>query len=447
MMNNLHAVWYRATLLGALLVTLSVSDEGNTGLNLDFDREGKWIVLPYAFTSESTGASAGGVAIAQGLLQPQTTMVASVFGGLEQDVMINGEESGENLSGGLLIFENLKVPYTQRLFFSTLGYTMTLPKQTFYLDSRHDSSEDEGWLTSGLSTYLNLNFTYVLPTGEGIENPEGEYHYIQGFPVDREGYGGGMPFVTGRTTMGINLFYQRQSFDNYRNIVSPATDTVPKWNSQGVRAFFAHDNTDWRENPSRGYSFFLQYSKDFGKAHSLQAWDFLEFKASKYYALETFSSTRQNVLAFNFWTAYSFSWERDTERYPGIAEGRPPFWDGPRLGGYTRMRGYNTGRFNDKAALYASAEYRAVLEWNPIKEGVFGDWAAEYVPLDWFQVVGFVEAGRVNGSYDTDLLRDLKYDVGLSLRAFAAEVPVRLDVAYGDEGVNVWVMVKHPFDM
>jgi hypothetical protein len=40
----------------------------------------------------------------------------------------------------------------------------------------------------------------------------------------------------------------------------------------------------------------------------------------------------------------------------------------------------------------------------------------------------------------------MKFDAGISLRAMAAQVPVRVDLAYGDEGANFWVMVFQPFD-
>jgi outer membrane translocation and assembly module TamA len=66
--------------------------------------------------------------------------------------------------------------------------------------------------------------------------------------------------------------------------------------------------------------------------------------------------------------------------------------------------------------------------------------------VDWFQVVAFAEAGRVHDQYNIDLLSDMKYDVGLSLRALVSELPLRLDVAYGEEGANLWLMVRHPFD-
>jgi outer membrane protein assembly factor BamA len=124
-----------------------------------------------------------------------------------------------------------------------------------------------------------------------------------------------------------------------------------------------------------------------------------------------------------------------------IDANRPPPWEGARLGGYNRMRAYDNNRFSDKAAFYATAEYRAVLDWNPLRKN-------DYIPVavDWFQVVAFVEAGRVNDNYDFDLLTDMKYDAGLSLRAMAAQIPVRFDIAYGDEGVDFWLMVYQPFD-
>jgi hypothetical protein len=105
------------------------------------------------------------------------------------------------------------------------------------------------------------------------------------------------------------------------------------------------------------------------------------------------------------------------------------------------MRAYENNRFSDKAVVYAAAEYRAVLDWNPLRKN-------DYLPVavDWFQVVAFAEAGRVNDTYNTDLLKDMKFDVGISLRAMAAQVPVRFDIASGSEGVNFWIMTYQPFD-
>ncbi|MEA3418527.1 MAG: hypothetical protein U9Q90_03930, partial [Campylobacterota bacterium] len=247
-------------------------------------------------------------------------------------------------------------------------------------------------------------------------------------------------------TVGLKTFYQDQDIENWENSAPwPGFTSKPEWNTEGLRFFLLHDNTDYDLNPSRGYNFQLQYSRDFGEGDNLQSWDFLEFKYNKYFNLDTFSFTQQNVLALSFWTGYSFSWDTENEVYPGIDSHRSPMWEGGRLGGFIRMRGYDNNRFSDKAVIYGTAEYRAMLDWNPFKTTKF---LQKYSPvaIDWFQIVPFVEAGRVNDKYNADLLKDLKYDVGISFRAFAAELPVRFDVAYGDEGTNMWVMFQHPFD-
>ena len=403
-----------------------------------------WIILPYAFTSDSTGLAGGIGVIKQGLFQPQTTMVASVFRGGEEDIITNGQNDVSNFSGGFFAFSDYKLPFTNRLFFSLISLKSDFPKQQYYLDGSNNSSDKNVLTTSGEVNFFNTTFKYVLPLGEGKENPEGLYKLIDGFAQDREGYGNGTPFVTGQTSIGIKTFYQENSFDNWLDFdlwKNEVRTSVPVWNSNGLRFFLTHDNTDFDLNPSRGYHFDLQYSQDYGKGDSLQSWDFLEFKFNKYYSLDTFSFTQQNVLALSVWTGYSFSWDTNEEIAPGIAKNRPPVWEGARLGGYSKMRGYNTDRFSDKAVFYATAEYRAVLDYNPLKKN-----SLVPVAVDWFQVVAFVEAGRVNDKYNFDLLTDLKYDAGLSLRAMVAQLPVRFDIAYGDEGANMWVMIQHPFD-
>lgn len=431
-------------LLSSLLMAEGI-DDNNTSLNLDFEREAVWTFLPYAFSSDSTGFAGGVAVIAQGLLQPDTTFVASLTLGAEEDIITNGKPDTESFGGGLIAFDNFKIPYTDRLFFTTFGYMTTIPKQSLYLDSSHGSSEDDVLITSGESNFFTATFRYVLPLAEGIDNPEGRYDLKDGFAMGRETYGNGTPFVTGRTELGLTAFYQDQSIDNVKGALHPG-DAPVEWDSRGLRFFVSHDNTDYDDNPSRGYNLFLRYSKDFGAGDSMQSWDFIEFKASKYFNLDTFSFTQQNVLAFNFWTAYSPSWDTNNEFLPDVDAHRTPLYDGPRLGGFTRMRGYDQNRFLDKASIYATMEYRAVLNYNPIKNGDWGEWIAKHAPVDWFQVVGFVEAGRVNDTYDFELLEDLKFDVGVSFRAMVAELPVRFDVAYGDEGTNMWVMIQQPFD-
>jgi len=400
------------------------------------------VYIPYAFSTDSTGLAGGIGVIKQGFLQPQTTAIATLFYGAEQDIITNGEADTANFSGGFAAVFDYLLPGTDRILFSVLGLKAYYPKARYYIyDHTNDSDKNNYIESSGDADLMYATFKYVLPMGDGLDNPEGLYILKNGFVTGREKKGGGTPFVTGRTSLGLSTFYEHYTFENYLPGTLRSTEGIQAWDTNGLRFFIDHDNTDYDLNPSRGYQFKLQYSRDFGWGDADQTWDFLEFKYNHYVELPTFSFTQQNVLAMSLWTGYSFSWERDNEYLPGIAAHRPPPWEGARLGGMFRMRGYNTDRFSDKAVLYGTAEYRAILDWNPFRKN-------DYIPVavDWLQLVGFVEAGRVHDTYNLDLLQDMKFDVGISLRAMAAQVPVRVDIAYGDEGANFWVMVFQPFD-
>jgi hypothetical protein len=424
-----------STLYADETFTYKTNESIQEALDINITQSKDWIVLPFAFSSESTGVTGGIGVIKQGLFQPQTTLVASVFSGLPEPVITDINQKDANFAGGFFYFSDYKLPFTDRLFFTVIGLKSFFPNTQYYFDGANNSNKDDVFKTSGSSDFVNTTFKYVLPIGEGIDNPDGLYTLKHGFCVGREGCGGNAPFVTGRTSVGIKTFYQTDTFDD------TSFAEAPSWNTNGLRFFLEHDNTDFDLNPSRGYSFEVQYSEDFGEGDSLQSWDFLEAKYNHYFNLDTFSFSKQNVLALSVWSGYSFSWDNNKEIISGINAHRPPTWEGARLGGFFKMRGYENNRFSDKAAFYATAEYRTVLNYNPLRNNDFLS-----VAIDWFQVVAFVEAGRVNDHYNADLLSDMKYDVGISLRALAAQLPVRLDIAYGEEGVNAWVMINQPFD-
>ena len=120
----------------------------------------------------------------------------------------------------------------------------------------------------------------------------------------------------------------------------------------------------------------------------------------------------------------------------------PPFLEGANLGGFDRMRGFRDSRFHDRAAIYASAEYRYSLRHNPLQNI---EWLS-FLELDWIQLVAFAEGGRVAPDYNLGtLFEDWKSDGGLGIRALTAGIVVRFDLAFSDEGTNAWVMVGHPF--
>jgi hypothetical protein len=106
------------------------------------------------------------------------------------------------------------------------------------------------------------------------------------------------------------------------------------------------------------------------------------------------------------------------------------------------MRAFPSGRFRDKAASYYAAELRLIPQMQPLRDLPI----LRYFEIDWWQVVPFVEAGRVGPEYNSDLFfKDLKWDAGLGIRLMAFRMPVRLDFAVSDEGSSVWAMFGQPF--
>jgi len=416
--------------------------------NVEDGKDATWIALPYLFSSDSMGLTTGIVGIFNGFIQPQMTIVASAFIGEELDVT-ERVASGENTDakarskGFFLGVTGFKPSFSERMFLTLLASYTYYPNQRLYIDGSNDSVRDidstnESYLapfeTQGYKNWADLDFRFVLPLGEGKHTVTPTIKLSRGLAVNRDDKGNGAPFVTGQTLIGVNYFYSKLTADKLTE--------DPSLNSNGLKLYFEHDNTDYPDNPTRGYNIKAKVAADFGWANSSQSWNSLDAGYSHYLEIPNFSWTRQNVIAFNAWTAYSPSWKKGvvSKENPYIEKNRPPMWEGPTLGGYNRMRAYDMNRFSDKAAIYGAVEYRIIPEFNPMHNQ---EWSP--IPIDWFQAVVFAEVGRVAPKYNLDLFSDMKYDVGFSIRALAARLPVRFEMAFGEEGSSMWVMIKQPF--
>lgn len=62
-------------------------------------------------------------------------------------------------------------------------------------------------------------------------------------------------------------------------------------------------------NPSYGSKQYVAISHDSGWLESVDSWTFIEFEASKYFSFGESDYASQRILAMNFWTGYSPSWE------------------------------------------------------------------------------------------------------------------------------------------
>lgn len=401
-------------------------------------QEGKeTLLLPYAFSSDSMGTTFGLGGLAKGYGQDQLLVAGTVFG------------SFDDAQGFILGLWDFRVPYTNRLFFTAYGSYGEYPRQKAYSSASrgpssigspagsNDSDKDDYIETSGEDNWSELKLEYVLPLGSMRHEAMGIYRLKSG--ILDSGATGGESWNPLKSGVSVISLGQSNRYQNYES----EEDNTLFGEVHPFQVSYLYNNTDFPTNPTYGSSQWLSYSYDAFSDTKAGDWDFVEFEASKYFDFGASSTSRQRVLAINFWTGVSPSWttkiDDDGEE---VVVNKPPFFEGARLGGFYRMRGYPNNRFNDRAVIYTAGEYRHTLKWNPIQDVNWLRW----LKSDWFQLVAFAEGGRVAGEYDfSELTTDWKVDGGVGLRAMLAGAVVRLDVAHSDEGTTAWVMFGHAF--
>ena len=390
------------------------------------------INLPYAFWNETFGLAAGYVFAMNGFPQPQAGMVGSIMAGTEGSVM--GFAMGQNIRP----LRSLPRLFVDPIF--SIGYfdnaDVFIDGNPDFPDERagsNDSDPDNFITGRGRDTFARVRFKYLLPIGTGRERILPAFQFDGGLLVD--GANGGDAFnprKSGLTYVEVMPFFRSQNVENDLVDIDQATN--------GLELSLFYDNRDIGSNPSRGQSVRLRVARDWGLLDSTDSWTSVGAEADHYVSLGETGRFRQRVLALNAWTSYSPTW---SVRPDGRVENRPPAFSGATLGGLWRMRAFPTQRFNDKAGIYYAAELRLIPEWNPMEY-----WPAlqQRVGIQWIQLVPFVEVGRVAPDWEFDELhRDMKWDVGCGLRAWARGLVARVDVAYSDEGFGVQMMVGQPF--
>ncbi|UJF18293.1 BamA/TamA family outer membrane protein [Vibrio sp. SS-MA-C1-2] len=394
------------------------------------------MILPYLFSTDSMGFNAGVGTVMQGVGQEQLTIGGTVYGG-----------GSDSYGLGLGVW-NYQVPYVERLFFSIDGMYAYYPNQKAYgggafeptdssqpLPGSSNSSNDQYIEGKGYSNWFNVKLEYLLPIGDRKNNVIERYKMSDGLLVNQSTESQWNPLENGTTTVVFRQFNRYQSFKDDDGKISG--------NLHAVELGIQYDNTDFTSNPSVGSRQFFSFSRDGQIFDSETNWNFLQLDTSKYLSLGESDWASQRILAFNFWTGYSPTW--DLKSYSDdqvIVTNGPPYNEGATLGGWERMRGYDMYRFHDKASIYFGAEYRYTLKYNPIEDV---SWL-KFLNLDWFQLVGFLELGEVASEYDIkDLTSNMKFDGGVSLRAFAGGIVVRSDLGISNEGANIWFMVNQPF--
>ena len=276
----------------------------------------------------------------------------------------------------------------------------------------------------------------MLPIGHGRDRPVPTYVLDRGI-LDSGASGGESwnPLRSGRTVLELEPFWREQNFD--------ADLGQDELKTAGLRFTLRRENVDFLTNPSKGSVQRLTVSRDWGAQDDDSSFTVVELELAKFFSFGESERFRQRVLALDFWTADTPTWDVVRVGDREVIQHRPPPYFGATLGGINRLRGYPSSRFNDKAAIYYGAELRLIPRWNPLAES---ELLNRFVRVDWIQLVGFVEAGRVAEHWSlSELHTDMKWSAGLGLRAFAAGLVVRADVGFSQEGGEVQMMVSHPF--
>lgn len=409
--------------------TASASDE--MYIIPDDNPESKRINLPYAFYNENFGVAAAYIYSVFGYPQKQSTLLATAMVGTKGSAM------------GFFMGHDIQMPWMERLFTDpvvSVGYFSNnnayINGNPSYIGQRAGSNQSDrnNYVTgSGMDTFARLKFKFLLPMGHGQDQVISEYRQSRGMlESGATGATSLNPFASGRTFLELRPFYRSQQIDG--DYISSTNRT------NGIDLSLFWDNRDFPVNPAAGNSLRVRFSRDFGILGSSSSWSNVEGEADQYFSLGGSDWFRQRVIALDIWTACSPTWQAGPT---GAISNRPPAYTGATLGGLFKMRGYPAQRFSDKSAVYYSAEFRMIPDWNP-----FDGWDSlqKHLGVQWIQLVPFAELGRVAPEWRLNQLHtDMKWDLGLSLRAMAKGLVLRLDVAGSNTDTRVQMMVGHPF--
>lgn len=392
------------------------------------------LILPFAFYSESFALALGVGAGASGYQKGQMGLYGAVLG------------TTNETAGLYLLGTDIQIPGFDRLFATYTGILARYTEQQYYgrenlsgsaaRPGSNDSDKDDFIFGLSYDYLLEIEFKYVLPIGHARDKSINTYWLDRGLMVRGE-TGGDVwnPLTSGRTYLSVTPFYRYQDLE-----VSDDDKRINATN--GLEFTIEHENLDYDRSPTKGSFQRLTLARDFGLLDSSDTWTTIECEFGKYFDLGKTKRFRQRVLAFNFWTIDTPTWKvEDTPDGPKIHHD-PPLYRGASLGGYDRLKGYPTDRFHDKSAIYYNAELRVIPEWNPWRNISWLD----FFQIDWWQIVAFVEAGRVAENWDLkELHTDMKSDVGIGIRLMTMKSVVRLDAAFSDETFAVWAMVGQSF--
>ncbi|MEN7973577.1 MAG: BamA/TamA family outer membrane protein [Verrucomicrobiota bacterium] len=388
--------------------------------------QSRTILVPYAFSTETLGLGLG---------------VGGSYGPKTQSLYYGTAYSTDNGSTfGMLGGSNIRIRGTDRLYIHPTIMLGHFTHMRVYADGNpaftgeragsNESSSDNYIEENAQDAVVDLKMRYTLPWGHFRDTAVHTYITKNGILKESpSGADSWNPLESGRSSILFKPYYRRQF----------TTAKDKKLETLYFELGYEHDNRDFALNPHRGYLIKTSIAHDPDWLKETRRWTSLSGEINSYIPLWDASWSRQQTLALSLWSAYSPSYDPDSSME---RDGKAPYFTGPTLGGFWRLRGYPSNRFHDKAAIHYSAEYRVMPEWQPFSEiGLL-----DPLKVRWWQIVGLVEVGRVAPSWDIGTLHSkMKYDVGIGLRGMFHASIGRLDIVASDEGFVFSAMLGQSF--
>ncbi len=394
------------------------------------------IWAPYPFYNGNVDYAVGIAYAATGVIQPQFGFVANAF------VSSNNTVAAFLLASDYQLGEDSRFFADFSLFGGEFGRVQTFqdgnPDFTNETAGSNDSSQDNYLEAEGNDLFVRLPIRYLLPIGAGRDEVIHTYRTQGGLLLPATGTAGERwnPLAGGRTIIELTPFYRDQDLE--LDIGGESTLTT-----SGLTLRIDYDNTDWWNNPSKGSRTQFAVTHDWsGEEKGNTQWTQMEAQYSKFWSLGAGSRAQARVIAFDAWVSDVPSWnDFDTVNGQPLYH-RPPVFMGSTLGGLFRQRGFATSRFNDRSAVNYIVEYRHTTGRSLLARFGFLD----HFGVDFTQLVGFVEMGRVAPEFDLgELHEDMKFTYGIGLRASAQSLIVRADMGFSDEGAQLQMFVTQPF--
>jgi hypothetical protein len=427
-LNSIYGLFFSALSIPVVAMNLSLP-ENASGPVQNFQ------IIPYAFSNANTGPAAAAALVASGYVQPQMVFVGNAF------ASTNGS------SNLFLTALDYQVPGIDRLFIDTKFMYADWGEADSYQNGNpafpnggagtNDSDKDNFVTVEGDDLQYRIKLKYLLPIGNGEEEPIHTFRVRNGMLVPGSEAGGGAfnPFASGRTTIDLEWFFRDQDVkdddeNNYTNITS------------GLKFGLDYDNTDWFSNPSRGTRTRLTFARDWGAERDSRTWSSVQLQHSAYFSLPHGENVRQRILALDFWYSDVPTWNSSHTIDGKKIFHRAPLYEGSSIGGLDRQRGFAQDRFHDRSAINYAVEFRQMPANNPFMRIPL----VNKLNIPWWQWVVFAEAGRVaeKPAFST-LHEDMKFSAGAGVRLLVEGLVIRLDVAGSEEGSEVQMFFSHTF--